>query len=165
MASFHTIVAAVDFSDISGEVLLTARDMARLHHARLHVIHAVGDPFRSMLAVESTGLDLPAVVRQWTEAAQERLATLVEEHPIEPALLTTAVLSGSPANAIVKYAEEQQADLIVIGSHGRGAVSRLLLGSVAERVLHLAGRPVFVVAHRDRHLTSFEVKAAAGVGA
>ena len=72
MASFHTIVAAVDFSDISGEVLLTARDMARLHHARLHVIHAVGDPFRSMLAVESTGLDLPAVVRQWTEAAQER---------------------------------------------------------------------------------------------
>src|SRR6476620_4423178 len=149
MASFHTIVAAVDFSDISGEVFETARHMARLHHARLHVIHAIGDPFRSMLAVESSGLDLPALLRQWTEAAQERLATLVEEHPIEPALLTTAVLPGSPANAIVKYAEEQQADVIVIGSHGRGAVSRLLLGSVAERVLHLAGRPVFVVAHRD----------------
>ena len=165
MASFHTIVAAVDFSDISGEVLLTARDMARLHQARLHVIHAVGDPFRSMLAVESTGLDLPAVVGQWTEAAQKQLATLIEEHPIEPALLTTAVLSGSPVRAIVKYADEQQADLIVIGSHGRGAISRLLLGSVAHGVLHLAGRPVFVVAHRTRHLTSFEVSAAAGVGA
>ena len=165
MASFHTIVAAVDFSDISGEVLETARNMARLYHARLHVIHAVGDPFRSMLAVESTGLDLPAVVRQWTEAAQKQLAILAEAHPIEPALLTTAVLSGPPAQAIVKYAEEQQADLIVIGSHGRGAVSRLLLGSVAERVLHLAGRPVLVVSHRARQLTSFEVNAAAGVGA
>jgi nucleotide-binding universal stress UspA family protein len=165
MASFHTIVAAVDFSDISGDVLDTARDMARLHHARLHVIHAVGDPFRSMYAVETTGLDLPAVIREWTEAAEQRLARLVEEHPIEPGLLTTAVLSGSAANAIVKYAEEQQAELIVVGSHGRGPVSRLLLGSVAERVLHLAGRSVFVVSHRARHMTSFEVKAAAGVGA
>lgn len=165
MVSFHTIVAAVDFSDISGEVFETARDMARLHHARLHVIHAVGDPFRSMYEIQATGLNLPDLLRQWTEAAQERLASLVEQHPIESGLLTTAVLTGSPAHAIVKYAEEQQADLIVIGSHGRGAVSRLLLGSVAERVLHLAGRPVFVVAHRDRHLTSFEVKAAAGVGA
>ena len=52
----------------------------------------------------------------------------------------------------------------MVGSHGRGAVSRLLLGSVAERILHLAGRPVFVVAHRAPHPTSFDVKAAAGVG-
>lgn len=118
-----------------------------------------------MYEIQTTGLNLPDLLRQWTEAAQERLAGLVERHPIESGLLTTAVLSGSPAHTIVKYAEEQQADLIVIGSHGRGAVSRLLLGSVAERVLHLAGRPVFVVAHRDRHPTSFEVKAAAGVGA
>jgi nucleotide-binding universal stress UspA family protein len=165
MTSFETIVAAVDFSDISGEVFETARDLARLHHARLHVVHAIGDPFRSMYAVETTGLDLPAVQRQWTEAAQQRLASLVEEHPLEPGLLTTAVLAGSPAYAIVTYAEEQQADLIVLGSHGRGAVSRLLLGSVAERVLHLAGRAVFVVSHRARHPTPVEAKAAAGVGA
>ena len=165
MASFHTIVAAVDFSDISGEVVETARDLARHHHARLHVVHAIGDPFRSMYAVETTGLDLPDVLRQWTTAAQERLATLVEEHPLEPGRITTAVLSGAPAHAIVNYAEEQQADLIVVGSHGRGAVSRLLLGSVTERVLHLAGRSVFVVSHRSRQLTSFEVNAAAGIGA
>jgi nucleotide-binding universal stress UspA family protein len=164
MASFHTIVAAVDFSDISGDVLETARDLARLQHARLHVVHAVGDPFRSMYAVETTGLNLPDVLRQWTEAAEKRLERLVEGHPMEPGLLTTVVLSGSPAHAIVKYAEEQQADLIVVGSHGRGPVSRMLLGSVAERVLHLAGRSVFVVSQRARHVTSAEVKAAAGIG-
>jgi len=165
MASLHTVVAAVDFSDISAEVLDTARDMARLHQARLHVIHAVGDPFRSMYAVESSGLDLPDVLREWTEAARKELAILVAQHPIEPGQLTTAVLSGTPAHAIVRYADEQKADLIVIGSHGRGVVSRLLLGSVAERVLHLARRSVLVVYHRARHLTPFEVKAAAGVGA
>jgi nucleotide-binding universal stress UspA family protein len=164
MASFHTIVVAVDFSDISADVLETARDMARLHHARLHVVHAVGDPFYSMYAVETTGLDLPDVLRQWTEAAQKQLASLVEAHPIEPGLLTTAVLPGSAAHAIVQYAEEQQADLIVVGSHGRGAVSRLLLGSVAERVLHLAGRPVLVVSQRARHRTSADLETAARVG-
>jgi nucleotide-binding universal stress UspA family protein len=165
MPSFRTIVAAVDFSDISGEVLEMARDMARLHQARLHVVHAVGDPFRSLYSVENTGLDLPALLRQWTDAAQRQMASLLEAQPIEPGLLTTAVLPGSPTHAIVEYAEQQDADLIVIGSHGRGAVSRLLLGSVAERILHVAGRPVFVVAHRHRQPTPSDVKAAAGVSA
>ena len=70
MASFHTIVAAVDFSDITGEVVETARDLARLNHARLHVIHAVGDPFRSMYTVETGAFDFTDMIRQWTEAAQ-----------------------------------------------------------------------------------------------
>ena len=165
MASFHTIVAAVDFSDISGEVL-RPRGIWRVSITlRLHVIHAVGDPFRSMFGrrnhrprpasrgppVDRSGAGTAGDTRR---GASDRTGPAHDRRPL-----------GSPANAIVKYAEEQQADLIVIGSHGRGAVSRLLLGSVAERVLHLAGRPVLVVAHRDRHLTSFEVKAAAGVGA
>jgi nucleotide-binding universal stress UspA family protein len=165
MASFHTIVVAVDFSDISGDVLDTAREMARHHDARLHVVHAVGDPFYSMYAVETTGLDLPDVLRQWTEAAAKLLAGLLDKHPIEPGLLTTAILPGSPAHAIVKYADEQQADLIVVGSHGRSAVSRLLLGSVAERVLHLARRSVLIVSQRADRLTAVEVDAAANVGA
>ena len=164
MASFHTIVVAVDFSDISGDVLDTAREMARRHDARLHVVHAIGDPFYSMYAVETTGLDLPGVLRQWTERANTLLAGLLERHPIEPGLLTTAILPGSPAHAIVKYAAEQQADLIVVGSHSRGAVSRLLLGSVAERVLHLAGRSVLVVSQQAHRLTTFEAKAPASVG-
>ena len=164
MASFHTIVAAVDFSDISADVLETARDMARLHRARLHVVHAVGDPFRSMYAVETTGLDLPDVLRRWTEAAQTQLASLVEAHPIEPEPPTMAVLPGSAAQAIVQYADDQQADLIVLGSHGRGAVSRLLLGSVAERVLHLAGRTVLVVCQRARQSTSSNLEVPARVG-
>jgi universal stress protein A len=150
VASFHTIVVAVDFSDISKDVYQTAREMARLHHAHLHVVHAVGDPFSSMYAVETTGLDLPDVLRQWTDIAQQRLGALIGEHPPEPGLLTTAVLPGSPAHAIVKYAADRQADLIVVGSHGRGAVSRLLLGSVAERVLHHAGRSVLVVSNQAR---------------
>lgn len=148
MAIFHTIVVAVDFSDISKHVVETARELARLHRARLHVVHAIGDPFSSMYAVETTGLDLPDVLRQWTDAAQKRLAELVGEQPADGDLVATAVLPGSPAHAIVRYAADHQADLIVVGSHGRGTVSRLLLGSVAERVLHHAGRSVLVVSNQ-----------------
>ena len=79
-------------------------------------------------------------------------------------MLTTAVLAGSPAQEIVRYADDQQADLIVVGSHGRAMVGRLLLGSVADRVLHHAGQAVLVVPQRTGHVTSFEVDAAAAVG-
>ncbi len=165
MASFHTIVVAVDFSDISKDVYETAREMARLHHARLHVVHAIGDPFSSMYAVETTGLDLPDVLRQWTDNAQQRLVSLIGEYPAELGQVTTAVLPGSPAHAIVKYAADRPADLIVVGSHGRGAVSRLLLGSVAERILHHAGRSVLVVSHQARVSESVDVGVAATVSA
>jgi len=55
------------------------------------------------------------------------------------------VLSGRPADAIIETAQEKKADLIVLGSHGRTGVERLLMGSVAERVIVLASCPVLVV--------------------
>ena len=161
MACFHTIVAAVDFSETSADVLETAREMVRLHRAQLHVIHVVGDPFQAMHAVETTGLDLPDVLRQWTEAAEQRLATLLEAYPVDSGRLTTSVIAGSPAHEIVRYAADHEADLILVGTHARGVVGRVLLGSVADRVLHHAGRAVLVVPHTPRRVTTFEVSAAA----
>jgi nucleotide-binding universal stress UspA family protein len=58
------------------------------------------------------------------------------------------VLSGRPADAIIETAQEKNADLIVLGSHGRTGVERLLMGSVAERVIVLASCPVLVVKGR-----------------
>jgi nucleotide-binding universal stress UspA family protein len=165
MASFHTIVVAVDLSPASADALDVARDLADLSHARLHVIHVVADPFHSMYAVETSGLDLPVLLEQWTAAAQQQLEDLVGRHPIGPGRLTTSILAGSPAQEIVRYAADQQADVIVLGSHGRAMVGRLLLGSVADRVLHHAGRSVLVVPHRTGHVTSFEMSPEAAVGA
>jgi nucleotide-binding universal stress UspA family protein len=59
--------------------------------------------------------------------------------------VTIAMTSGVPAHAICAYAQRVRADLIVMGTHGRTGVRRLLLGSVAEQVLHKAGCPVLVV--------------------
>ena len=55
------------------------------------------------------------------------------------------MLSGPPAEALVEAAASTEADLLVVGSHGHGAVARVLLGSTTDRVVHLAGCPVLVV--------------------
>jgi universal stress protein A len=164
MATFHTIVAAVDLSDMSTDVLDVARGLAHQNRAQLYVIHVVADPFHSMYAVETSGLDLPELLAQWALAAEDRLAELVERHPSEAGVITTAVLAGSPAQEIVRYAAEQRADLIVVGSHGRAMMGRLLLGSVADSVLHHAGRAVLVVPHRTAPVVALEPCAAAAVG-
>jgi nucleotide-binding universal stress UspA family protein len=59
--------------------------------------------------------------------------------------VTASVVSGSPYREIIKKAEEEQIDLIAMGTHGRSGVERLLLGSVAEKVVRLATSPVLTI--------------------
>jgi nucleotide-binding universal stress UspA family protein len=123
--SFRTIVLATDFSPAVREAEGLARELARQAGATLHLVHVL--PLLS-----SPG-----------EAAQ-RLATV--EGALGPGLKgVTALLFGSPARAIVTYARDQRADLIVVGTHGRTGVSRVLMGSVAEAVARLAPCPVLTV--------------------
>ena len=75
-------------------------------------------------------------------AAEKKLAIEKGAHEVE-----SLVVEGAPANEIVRVAKEHHADLIVIGSHGRGGLSRAILGSVADRVMRTAHCPVMVVAH------------------
>ncbi|WP_440769614.1 universal stress protein [Natronorubrum sp. DTA28] len=80
------------------------------------------------------------------EAVCDRARNRFEEHDETTETgLGTAVETGQPARTIVRYAEEHDADQIVMGSHGRGGVSRLLLGSVAETVTRRASVPVTIV--------------------
>jgi nucleotide-binding universal stress UspA family protein len=85
----------------------------------------------------------------WQENAEERAGRLfaeAEELAAESDVdLTTATEMGSPAQAIIDYAEEHDVDHVVMGSHGRKGVSRILLGSVAELVVRRAAIPVTIV--------------------
>jgi nucleotide-binding universal stress UspA family protein len=60
------------------------------------------------------------------------------------------VTSSTPAGAIVEYARQSNADLILMGTHGRGAVAHFLMGSVAERVVRVAPCPVLTMRHSER---------------
>jgi nucleotide-binding universal stress UspA family protein len=78
--------------------------------------------------------------------AQESLQLYAKEHVPETAQVTTRVVEDSPARAIVATADDIQADLIIMGTHGRHGLRRALLGSVTERVLRETDRPVMTVA-------------------
>ena len=125
------------------------RDLARNYNARLHVMHVVEDV---MLRYSSeVGLALPALQEDLVKEARKELESRLtaedrEQLKAVPVINTGANISG----AICAYAKANAIDLIITGTHGRGAVSHFLMGSVAERVVRTAPCPVLTVHAHER---------------
>lgn len=135
------ILVAVDGSTASQHAAAMATDLAKSLSAQLTLVHVVAP-------VVVPGAEMPfAPLAEIQEAEMQRGAKLVDDaaKAVGLAGVTTRNLFGSPAERIVDLAEEEGFDLVVVGSKGRGAVARLLLGSVADRVVHISKRPVLVV--------------------
>jgi universal stress protein A len=160
MIAFKNILVATDFSEASDAALAYGRALSRSLGGTLHVVHVVGN--LSNLAYGPGGdgglpAMLPAIQQDIENAARKQLDDLliapedpgsdVERPPPAGRVLKNLICSNAPAQAIVEYAVQEHIDLIVTGTHGRGAVAHLLLGSVAERVVRLAPCPVLTVRH------------------
>jgi nucleotide-binding universal stress UspA family protein len=135
---FKTIVLALDGSDGSTQATPVAVELARRDHARLLIAHVeedvVGKGGGPVLATED---EVQADIRRH---AQE-----LSTQGIETSVEIRKVMLGGPAHAIEEIADEAGADLIVVGTRGHSPVAGLLLGSITQRLLHIAGRPVLVV--------------------
>jgi nucleotide-binding universal stress UspA family protein len=93
---------------------------------------------------------VPELQHELENAARKRLdETLIDSDGSGPQTRPAVMTSGSPAYAIVDYAREYDIDLIVMGTHGRGALAQLMMGSVAERVVRIAPCPVLTVRHPE----------------
>jgi nucleotide-binding universal stress UspA family protein len=134
----RNVIVPVDFSPESMnaiEVGLALVDQP----SHLHVIHVVID-ITPLEAGEVWGvIDPQARLEQTEKLLREKLADK------KYAGVQITVLLGEPAHAIANYAQEKHAELVVIPSHGRTGLTRLLIGSVAERVVRLAHCPVLVL--------------------
>jgi nucleotide-binding universal stress UspA family protein len=141
------VLAAIDMSDASPRVLRRALLIANstpgseVHVALVVDPPAVGLAPEAVMTVETSSESLPqltAFVDGETKALGAKLGQL------QIGKITAHLLTGAPSREIVWLAAHLQADLIVIGTHGRTGLKRALLGSVAERVVRLAGCPVLV---------------------
>jgi nucleotide-binding universal stress UspA family protein len=161
--AFTHVLAPTDFSAPATHAVRHAIEEARLHGAKVTLLHVLParsgtDVYYVAGAAESArpgSLDPavetclgapsePAAVRSDpTDAALTRLRDLVPESFHGP--WDAEVADGGPADAIVRFARGHHVDLIVMGTHGRAGLPRMLLGSVAERVLRLAPCPVMTV--------------------
>lgn len=132
------VVAPVDFSDDSFAALDVALQVAA-SPSEVHVVHVLQD-MAPLEAGEVWGIPNPQVrILHVTQALKDRLADA------RYAGVHIEVMMGEPAHAITSYAQDANAELIVIPSHGRTGLTRLLIGSVAERVVRLAHCPVLVL--------------------
>ncbi len=142
-----TIVVGVDFSTHSEAAVTQAVDLARLHGAKLILAHAgvVPEPAVDVSAELSRAAgEWQQVLRDDLEEKRRALASLRERYEGQGVTVSHVVVDDLPDAALVKAAEEFGADLVVVGSRGHTGMSRLLLGSVAERVVRHADAHVMV---------------------
>lgn len=165
MPSLGTIVVPIDFSDTSRDALRLAAALARTSHGRLHLLHVIPDPLRQAWIVEAPGVDFLGIADQWRRDASERLQQLVREEGLPAADVTIAVPAGQPSEAILQYAQEHEADLIVMGAHGESGVMRFFIGSVAERVVRHSRVPVLTVPRGSLHQTTTTAQTETGAAA
>jgi nucleotide-binding universal stress UspA family protein len=149
MVLIKNILVATDFSEPSGVALAYGRDLARNYNARLHVLHVVEDVLmRYTPEIGFIGDDLQ---RDIDALARRDLDALIRDDDRSELGAVAVVTRGlNAATAVVDYAKTNLIDLIVTGTHGRGAVQHLLMGSVAERVVRTAPCPVLTVHAHER---------------
>jgi nucleotide-binding universal stress UspA family protein len=149
----RTILVGTDFSDISDEALRAAALYARTFHAKVLVTH-IFDPTpnvppvvwsRPDLLERSIRIEIEDAIRETLTGKTAELLQGVPEVEL------SVVQHPSPGRALVEIAEDEDVDLVILGSHGRSGLSRAFLGSVAERVVRHAPCPVLVVRGRIDH--------------
>lgn len=150
MITLATIVVPTDFSDASEQALRYGKAMAKAFGASLHVLHVVQEPFAQPWAVEAYGFSLATLQDEWVKEATARLEQAVPEAERAALKATLVTRLGHPYLEILRYADEQKAGLIVMGTHGRGPLGHMVMGSVAERVVRKAACPVLTVRPEER---------------
>jgi universal stress protein A len=145
MILMNAVLVATDFGETSNAAVVYGRNLARTFGARLHVLH-VAQSISATAGEEFFPGDLEALQTDVVERATTRLEAALTDNDLKILGATPVVrVSANTAGAIIDYAKEAHIDIIVVGTHGRGPVSHLFMGSVAEHVVRHAPCPVLVV--------------------
>jgi nucleotide-binding universal stress UspA family protein len=151
MIALKHILVATDFSEPSDVALTYGRELAGRFDARLHVLHVVQNIYSASFAFESAAVMSADLLVQLEAQARDRLQVILADNDkTGPTPIPVVCRGASVAREIVEYARAHDVSLIVMGTHGRGAMAHLVVGSVAERVVRLAPCPVLTVRHPER---------------
>ncbi len=151
MIAIKEIMAPTDFSEPSEIALRYAKALAENFQARLHLVHVIDEnaliyPWTSP---DGTPIALGAARTELEQVSADRLGKLLTAEEREKFSAQVEILVGSPFLEIITYAKTQNIDLIIMGTHGRGPIAHMLMGSVAEKVVRKAPCPVLTVRHPE----------------
>ncbi len=137
---FEKVLVATDFSDHAHRALERAIDLAQRYEASLHVVHVWDMPLLARGASMEPSVDWSTLIEASARAELDELVSGLRTSKLS---VTSTLTTGSPWERILADAEAQGADLIVVGTHGRTGIRRVMMGSVAERVVRMS--PVAVL--------------------
>ncbi len=143
--SFKNILVTTDFSDGGSAAIRLAVELAAAHTASVTILHVGVDPYlQGVSGYGDVAVALSDLSEQVVAEQQEHLKKLEAEFVPEVIPSSVALRQGFAPEQILKQVEENQHDLVVMGTHGRSGLKRVLLGSVAERVIRACPVPVLV---------------------
>lgn len=140
-----TIVVGTDFSVCAARALSFAVSLGVSQGAKVHIVHVLVEPVQAFdVAGALPYLDV-STQKEWEDATKKHLAAAVASAEKRGVTATSEFLWGRPSDAIIDSAKRVKASLVVLGTHGRNALEKLLIGSTAERVVRLCPVPVLTV--------------------
>ena len=150
MIRLAKLLVPTDFSEDSEQAARYAVELAKRFQAEIHCIHVVDIP-ADLLSTSAYYMTGPSegFLDQIREESKKNLEAFAKKN-LEGVGVRTAFLEGSPFVEIIRYARNQEIDLVVIATHGRTGLRHVLFGSVAEKVVRKAPCPVLVVKRKER---------------
>ena len=144
MKEFNRILFPVDLSESAGKIVPYVQTVAKQFGSQLHILFAarVFEHFTSLYVPHPS---ISKFEKELLEGAEKRLYEFVDENFKDFPHTKTAVVEGDPSEEIINYIHEHKIDLVIMGTHGRKGMDKILFGSVAERVVKAAPVPVMVV--------------------
>ncbi|MFW5731190.1 MAG: universal stress protein [Desulfonatronovibrionaceae bacterium] len=143
MARIENIMCAVDFSDMSAKVASYTQELAKSLNASVKVVY-VAPSLSQYVGFHVPPTSIESFVGEIVTGAEKTMDSFIEEN-FSQIQVEGKVLSGYAAEEIINYAEQENIDLIVMGTHGRKGIDRVLFGSVAEKIVKSAKMPVMTI--------------------
>ena len=144
-ALLRNILVGTDFSVCAARAFSFAVSLAASQGAKIHIVHVLIEPVQAFdVAGALPYLDV-STQKEWEDATKKRLAAAVASAEKRGVSATSEFLWGRPSDVLVETAVKTKASLVVLGTHGRNELEKLLIGSTAERVVRICPVPVLTV--------------------
>ena len=144
MIEFKRILYPVDLSESSTNIVPYVQAVAEKFKSKIHILFAAR-VFEYFTSIYVPHPSISKFEKEIIEGAEKRLYEFVDEHFSDFPNTKTAVVAGDASEEILNYIEDRHIDLVIMGTHGRKGMDKIIFGSVAERVVKTAPVPVMVV--------------------
>lgn len=142
------LLLAVDLSESSHKVIKSALQLFEKQNFEIYLLH-VADPEPELLGLDYGPASSRVHMKNKIQKERKKLFEFAEKYKSEAVKITPLSAQGPTAEKIIEETDKLNCDVIIIGSHGRGAVRHILVGSVSEEILRKSGMPVLIIPTRS----------------